>query len=83
MRNVKHLQVDDIRACVYYLKDPLWGDKGCVEVHFFCDKQPSIVAARKLLKYLDEEGFVTTQWVKLISLPQLKGGELDGEFVGF
>jgi len=35
------------------------------------------------LKYLDEEDFVTTQWVKLISLPQLKGGESDGEFVGF
>ena len=70
-REVKHIEIDDIKACVYKLVDTSWGVAGCVEVHVLSSNptESYISACRRILKYLHEEGFVTTEAVKVISLP--------------
>tara|TARA_B100000287_G_C20590986_1_gene764251 strand:- start:338 stop:553 length:216 start_codon:yes stop_codon:yes gene_type:complete len=62
MGHDKQIQIDDIFACIYYLNDG-------VEVHYGCKKETYVKAAIKLLKYLDQEAFITTESVKLIPVP--------------
>jgi len=61
MTKVKQIEIDDISAVIYYLKD-------VVEVHFICQNTTYVNAAQKLLKYLESEAFITSEPVKLISL---------------
>ena len=66
MRRAKHIQIDGIRAILYDLKDGM-------EIHFTVNSESTYVsAARILLAYLDNEGFIGTKPLKLITLPHSK-----------
>jgi hypothetical protein len=70
MRRSKTIQIDDIHACIYYLN-------GVTEVHYNCEKETYIKSAHKLLRYLDQEAFVTDEPIKLIPIVLIKEGKYE------
>ena len=62
MRRPKNIQIEDIFVILYELQDG-------IEIHFTSPRRTYIEAARVLLKYLEEEGFVNEQPIKLITIP--------------
>ncbi len=64
MKKSVKLEIDDIRAILYFLNTH-------VEIHYVCDKCTSVGGGERLLNYLRVEGFVTDEPIKLISLPTL------------
>jgi site-specific recombinase XerD len=62
MRRPQNIQIEDIYVILYELKDG-------IEIHFTSPHRTYIEAARVLLKYLEEEGFINEQPIKLITIP--------------
>ena len=65
MRRPRNIQIEDILLILYELKDG-------IEIHFTSPHRTYIEAAQILLKYLEEEGFVDDQPIKLITIPSLR-----------
>ena len=64
MKKPLELEIDDIRAILYFLNTH-------VEIHYVCDKCSPIEGGERLLNYLRTEGFITGEPIKLISLSTL------------
>ncbi len=61
MKKTLELKLDDITAVLYFLEN-------YVEIHFMSSKSTFIEGGEKLLHYLRQEGFITVEPIKLISL---------------
>jgi len=64
MKKSVKLEIDDIRAILYFLNTH-------VEIHYVCDNCTSIDGGERLLNYLRTEGFIRGEPIKLISLSTL------------